>query len=411
MYQRLHIAFFTNSYKPVVTGVVRSISTFRETLISLGHLIFVFAPETGDYQDDEPFIFRFPSIDLPAAHDFPLTIPVSPFVDKLLPLLKLDVIHSHHPFLLGHSAAKRAADLDLPLVFTFHSRYRDYSSYIALNQNLVKGIIDRMISDYMRHCQHIIAPSESVRQILVDEYGITERVTIIPTGLKLEPFQRANGGAIRQERGWGEDRVLISVGRLVKEKNWPLLLEAAAQVIQTQPQLRLVIIGEGEERKNLEKLAGQLNLADRIEFTGRLPFDQVIGYLKAADLFCFASAIETQGLVTMEALAAGLPVVAVDGGGTRDTVTHGQEGLLTAGDSHALATAIERVIGDEALLHRFKQAARQRALTFDTSAQAAKLLAVYEQAAADKKAHQYVSVEKHQPLFQLVKGRWLKLPL
>jgi glycosyltransferase involved in cell wall biosynthesis len=409
MHHRLHIAFFTNSYKPVITGVVHSISTFREALIDLGHHVFVFAPEASDHQDDEPFIFRFPSIDLPAAHDFPLTIPVSPFIEKLLPLLKIDVIHSHHPFLLGHTAAKRAADLELPLVFTFHSRYRDYSSYIALNQNLVKGIIDRMISDYMRHCQHIIVPSESVRQILMDEYGVTDRVTTIPTGLNLEPFQRADGRAIRQERGWGDDKILISVGRLVKEKNWPLLLEAAAQVMQSHPQLRLVIIGEGEERKNLEKQAAQLNLAGQIEFTGRLPFDQVVRYLKAADLFCFASDIETQGLVTLEAMAAGLPVVAVDGSGTRDTVTHGQEGLLTACDSQALAEAIGRVINDDVLLHRFKQAARQTALTFDAAAQTAKLLVVYEQAIADKKAGQYVVVEKHPPLFQLVKGRWLKL--
>jgi glycosyltransferase involved in cell wall biosynthesis len=275
---------------------------------------------------------------------------------------------------------------------------------------LIKDTIDRIISDYMRRGQHIIVPSESMRQLLATEYGVTERVTVVPTGIDLQPYQTADGQAIRQKHGWGQDKVLISVGRLAKEKNWQILVAAAFQVMKRYKNVRLVIIGEGDERKTLERHVQKAGLGNRVEFTGRLSFNQVPAYLKAADLFCFASVTETQGLVTMEAMAAGLPVVAVDATGTRDEVGHGQEGLLTTNDSDALAQAIEQVISDETLLARFRQAVKEKARSFDAMAQAKRLVAVYEEAKADKKANQSVSVGKYKPMFKLVKDQWLRLP-
>jgi len=122
----LHIAFFTNSYYPVLNGVVRSVASFREGLMKQGHNVFVFAQYDPNYKDEEPFIFRYPSLPLPLG-DISAAIPVSPFVDQLLPALKLDVIHTHHPILLGQTAARKAAELGLPLVFTFHTQYWEYT--------------------------------------------------------------------------------------------------------------------------------------------------------------------------------------------------------------------------------------------------------------------------------------------
>ncbi len=407
----MHIAHFTITYHPVISGVVRSISSFRQALTELGHNVFIFAQQASDYKDTEPFIFRYPAIDLPLAHHYPLTIPISLFVDKLLPSLKLDVIHSHHPVLLGQAAASKAHELDLPLVFTFHTRYRDYSHYISLNQKLVKEAIDRWVGDYMQKCHHIVVPSDGIKQMLADEYGVTDQVTTIPTGINLEAYEAADGQPIRQARGWGRDKVLISIGRLAKEKNWEILLAAVARVMQKRADVRLVIIGEGEERKTLTKYAQELGIASRVEFTGLIPFADTPSYLKAADLFCFASVTETQGLVTMEALAANLPVVAVAATGTSDVVEHGQQGLLTDNNSQALALAIEQVIADEALWHRFKQATRERAKFFDMKRQAQKLVDVYQQAIEDQKANRFVSVDKRKKIFEFIidEEQWYKL--
>jgi len=315
----VHIAYFTNFYHPIVNGVVRSVASFREILMKQGHNVFIFAQSDGTYKDTEPFIFRYPSV--PLSGDISAAIPVSPFVDQLLPILKLDVIHTHHPILLGQTAARKAAELGLPLVFTFHTQYWEYTHYVPFPQEAIqeflKNAVHKWLRDFMQKCQHIIIPSESMREILVRDYGLAERYTVIPTGTNLEPFLRADGRALRQEKGWQDETVLISVGRLAPEKNWDILLQAFAKACVQHPDLRLVLIGDGSGRDSLQQLAAQLGIAERVTFTGALPFEEIPRYMKAADVFSFASVTETQGLVTIEAMAAGLPVVAVDGSGTR----------------------------------------------------------------------------------------------
>jgi glycosyltransferase involved in cell wall biosynthesis len=357
----------------------------------MGHIVFIFAQEAHGYEDTEPFVFRYSSFGIPK-FDYSLPIPVSIFVNKLLPSLKLDVIHSNHPNLLGDAAANKAEEFNLPLVFTFHTRYVEYSHYVPLNQAFVKGLIVDGLARYMRRCQHIVTPSDSIKQTLA-EHGVTEQVTTIPTGIDLKPFQEADAQAIRQKYNWGQDKILVSIGRLAKEKNWTTLLSAVAQVMDKHDDVQLALIGDGPQREELENYAQELGIAERVEFIGLVPFAEVPNYLTAADIFCFASVTETQGLVTMEAMAAGLPVVAVDATGTSDEVEDGKEGLLTDNESTALAQAVHKVLDDEALLARLKQGATKKARYFDMMAQAKKMLAVYEQAIEDKKANQFIKVD------------------
>lgn len=398
----MHIAHFTNTYHPVTSGVVRSVSSFRQALTDLGHNVFVFAQTHRDYEDREPFIFRYPALQLPL-QEYPLTIPVSNFVDTLLPSLKLNVIHAHHPVLLGQVAARKAEALEIPLVFTHHTRYREYSHYaFGLPQGLVKQVIDRWIGDYMNQCQHVVVPSESIKQLLAETYGATEGITAVPTGIDVAHYQNAQAGDVRQRHGWAEDdKVLISLGRLAKEKNWQTLLTAVTPVIQKHPQVRLVILGEGEERERLETLVKKLGMAERINLIGTVPFDEVPNYLKAADLFCFASVTETQGLVTLEAMAAGLPIVAVAATGTSDAVRDGEQGLLTPNDSAALTQALLRVLEDEALHHKLAKAAGHKASEFDLERQANRLVQVYEQAIEAKKAGFHIHIDAQKPIFSL----------
>jgi len=389
----VHTAFFTNSYQPVMSGVVRSISTFRSALTQMGHNVFIFAQHADDHEDTEPFIFRYPSIEVPPYQDYPLSIPLSPFVDRLLPSLKLDVIHSHHPFLIGGVAADKARRLQVPLVFTFHTRYRDYSHYIALNQPFVKDQIDRWVKDYLRRCHHIIAPSESMRSLLAEEYGVLDQVSVVPTGIDLALYEQASGEAVRQRLGWQDKIVLISIGRLAKEKNWALLLDAAAPILQNHENTLLAVLGDGAERSELEKRAAALHIAESVAFLGSIPMTDIPAYLKAADLFCFASTTETQGLVTMEAMAAGLPVVAVDATGTRDAVEHDREGLLTPNDSKALSRALEEMLADETVRAKFSRQALIKAQSFEIRKQGEKLIAAYKQAQEAARAGHFVTVE------------------
>jgi len=392
----MHIANFTNTYLPVISGVVRSIRSFRDELTYKGHNVFIFAQEHADYVDKDPFIFRYPSLSLPTGVDIPAAIPISPFIDRLLPTVKLDVIHTHHPFLLGQTAATKAHELNLPLVFTFHTQYREYTHYIPLSaeavQNFLKSAVDRWLQDFMRRCQHIIIPSESMRDILVNEYGLKSNFTVIPTGIDLDAYRTVSGEKIRRKRNWEKDIVMISVGRLAPEKNWATLIQAAALVLKEYPQFRLALIGDGLDRKSLEGLAKELRIRKRVTFIGSLAFSETPVYMKAANLFGFASITETQGLATLEAMAAGLPVVAVDASGTRDILKHGQQGYLVENNAEALAAGIKKLLANPDRMQKFAEAAYKKAQSFNIENLTEKLLEVYEQAIRDKKKNRFVTV-------------------
>lgn len=392
----MHIAFFTNYYHPVVNGVVRSVASFRESLMKQGHNVFVFAQHDANYKDEEPFIFRYPSLPLPSG-DISTAIPVSPFVDQLLPALKLDVIHAHHPILLGQTAARKAAEMGLPLVFTFHTQYWEYTHYVPFPQEVIqeflKNAVHKWLRDFMQKCQHIIIPSESMKDILVRDYGLDGHYTVVPTGTNLEPFLNADGDALRKEKGWQDETILISVGRLAAEKNWETLLRAFAKIYPEHPDTRLVLIGDGPSKEELQSLAVELGVGERVTFTGSLPFGEVPHYLKAADVFSFASVTETQGLVTIEAMAAGLPVVAVDGSGTRDIVEHGKQGFLVENDVDALAKGLDDLLSDPHQMKRFSNSALKKAKTFDVNQLAKQMVAVYEESIEAKGAGESVTLK------------------
>ncbi|NQU29982.1 MAG: glycosyltransferase family 4 protein [Anaerolineae bacterium] len=393
----MHIAQFTNNYLPIINGVVRSVHSFQDQLSRQGHNVFVFAQEAEDYVDENPFIFRYLSMNLPFTNDIPTAIPVSPFMDRLLPSLNLDVIHTHHPFLLGQAAAVKALELNLPLVFTFHTQYREYTHYIPLPmeivQNFLKDAVDHWMRDYMRRCQHIIIPSESMRDILVNQYGLKNNFTVIPTGIDLEAYRTANEKKIRKKKHWKNDIVMISVGRLASEKNWEVLLNAVALVLKDVPQFRLVLIGDGPDRKELEDLTKELRIRKRVTFLGALAFSEIPAYMKAANLFGFASITETQGLATLEAMAAGLPVVAVDASGTRDILKNRQQGYLVENNAEALAAGIKKLLSNPERMQKFAEAALKKAQSFNVELLTKKLLTVYEQAIHDKKKNRFVKVE------------------
>ena len=392
----MHIAHFTNTYKPNVNGVVRSISTFREGFIRSGHQVFIFCQQADDFESDEPFVYRYPALKIPGV-DYSAAVPVSRFVDKLLPTLKLNVIHSNHPTLLGDAAANYAEKYDLPLVFTFHTRYVEYAGGYLSNIPFAKGFVEGQLVDsigrYMQRAQHIITPSDSIKDSLAKSAGISERVTTIPTGIDFEHFQQADGQAVREKYNLGDKKVLVTISRLAEEKNVKTLLKAVKEVMDVRDDVLLLVIGDGPQRSDLEKFAADIGISKRVRFTGLVPFEAVPNHLKAGDLFIYSSITETQGLVTAEAMATGLPVVAVDATGTSDTVEDGVQGLLTANDSSALAQAALRVLDDDALYAQFQETAVARAKDLDMMSQAEKMLDVYRQAIEDKKAGRSVQVD------------------
>jgi 1,2-diacylglycerol 3-alpha-glucosyltransferase len=358
---RLRIGMFTNVYLPTTNGVVVSVESFRKALTRLGHDVFVFGPDSGDIEDRAPFVFRYPALELPL-QKYPMALPVSPYIDHLLKNLKPQVLHANHPALLGRVAAKKSEELKVPLVFTYHTRYVDYSHYAdPLPQENVREFIDHWLASFMSNCHHVVVPSESIKQMLSTQYGMSESISVVPTGIELEKFSKYSRSEARQRLGWDDEEFrVVSVGRLAKEKSFDVLLDAFA--LLDEPRSRLVVVGTGDEEQSLRRRARQLGMAERVHFTGLVKFDDVPLYLAGSDIFAFASVTETQGLVTIEAMASGLPVVAVDASGTREAVCP-ESSILTKPNAESLAQGLRSMV-DRGNLSAAAEASRKRAATF-----------------------------------------------
>lgn len=374
---RLRVGMFTNVYLPTTNGVVVSVESFRKALTKLGHDVFIFGPDSGDIEDRAPYIFRYPALELPL-QKYPLALPVSPYIDHLLKNLKPQVLHANHPALLGRVAEQKAQELDLPLVYTYHTKYADYAHYVdPLPKENVKEFIDHWLSLFMSKCHHVVVPSESIKKMLEETYGTIEHVSVVPTGIEMEKFAKYSRKQAQEELGWDDSkRRLVSIGRLAKEKSFDILLQAFAKL--EKPDTELVIIGSGDEEDNLKDLASDLGVANRVLFTGLVPFERVPIYLAASDLFCFASVTETQGLVTLEAMAAGLPVAAVEASGTREAVSPDCS-ILTKHDAADLAKGMREML-ERDNLEELSELARKRASCFSAIEQGKVMAGVYEKA-------------------------------
>jgi len=378
----MRIVIFTNSYKPTISGVVRSIDVFRKGLIAAGHEVCVITPEREDYEDEEPYIFRFPALELPERLDLSLVIPLKTPMAATVRGIKPALIHSQHPFVMGGLASAFARDLKLPLIFTFHTRYDAYAKqYIPLMPALAGMLTTEIVKRYLEKCTIVIAPTPSIRDLILREYGADVPVVIVPTPVDLNTYHDLEPDRIRAKLNLEEAEILLYVGRLVGEKNLDLLLRAFAIIAPRRPQARLLMVGDGTHRQYLENMAKDLGLGERVIFPGAIPQCEVPHYDAAADLFVFPSLTDTQGLVLIEAMAAGTPVVAVEAPGPMDVLAEGG-GVLAPPREEAFAEAMLRFLADDSRRRALEAQASRAAQRYSIPYATERLLAVYEAAIA-----------------------------
>mgnify|MGYP000956895649 CR=1 FL=1 len=388
----MKIGMFSDSYKPYVSGVVKSLELFTRDLRNAGHETVIIAPDYPGVAR-ESGIIRYPSVPAVTNRDFRLAIPLSRRVAQEIQNSSFDIIHVHSPFLLSRTGARWAKKLGVPLVFTFHTLYTEYVHYFPVFPKLVRRITRWYLRRFCNRCDLIISPSEGVKK-MIKSYGVSTPITVIATGVEplADPKQRVgkkltgNGGDGTSAPGAPTEKILLFVGRLGKEKNIPFLLEAMRHLLDDGLNARLVIIAGGPEEENLKKMAAGLGVESAVTFAGRKPFEQVVQAYREADLFVFGSMTETQGLVILEAMSTGLPVVAVRATGVEDVVDDGRNGYLTATDTAEFAHAIQKVMSNAELYQTMSENALHTASEYSSEKQAQKLVRAYEQILADKGA-------------------------
>jgi glycosyltransferase involved in cell wall biosynthesis len=380
----MKIAMFTNTYLPHVGGVARSVKTLEDHCRSCGHEVRVIAPEFKDAVKSE-YVLRVPAIQNFNGSDFSVQLPAPHIIGDFMKRFQPDVIHSHHPFLLGDAALREAWKLHVPIVFTHHTLYERYTHYVPLDSPALKRVAIQLATEYCNLCDQVIAPSESIERLLI-ERGVTRPIRAIPTGIDTGFFAAGNGARFREKHGIpAEARVIGHVGRLAMEKNLRFLAEAIGLCLEHDAGAVFLIAGTGDARDSMRNLLLRKAAAHQIHFTGNLTGTDLADAYAAMDWFVFASQTETQGLVLAEAMATGKPVVALDGPGVREIVCDGSNGTLL--DSHAsvheFASALTRLMHDPELSRRMADNARLTAENFTTDRCVRRVIECYETAIAD----------------------------
>lgn len=354
MEKTLKVVLLTNNYTPYSGGVVSSINVLVDGLQQKGHDVRIVAPDfLGTQKDDPDHVYRLPC---PVRFKYKKNHMAVPWrttyhVCKYLKKVKADLVHVHHPFLLGVAGLKAAQKLQLPVIFTYHTIYEAYHHYVPFFPDLTKVAIKKLVSSFCKQVDHIIAPSSLIQKSIQSEQTTTP-VTVIPSAIK-DCFIAQ--GCPRKQRG--KKIMLLSVGRFAQEKNLPFLLEVLARL---DNRFQLTLVGYGSEQNYLQWYAyTKLQLSqEQVSFVVRPPQDHLVHFYQQADLFLFSSRTDTQGLVLAEAMASGTPVIALDGPGQQDIIQQGYNGYIVD-SKEQMEDVITMVLEDVSLYSKLSSGAYQ----------------------------------------------------
>ncbi len=383
----MKIAMMTNNYKPFVAGVPISVEKLSVGLRALGHQVTVFAP-SYDEQDTEEDVIRYGALLKGVAGGFSVPNSLDPKIERAFWEGHFDVIHVHHPMMIGATARYLSWKYHVPLVSTYHTRYEQYLHYVGLTG------LERFWPIYLRRtlgaCNMVFAPTPHIRDYL-RETGINPPIEVLPTGLSKTAFypDQQKAKRLREQFCEGRPFLFCTVARLAKEKNLEFLLESLALYKQKAgPCFKLLLIGKGPYREKLCRRIGELALTEEIILTGEVRNEDMKEYCAASDLFLFSSRSETQGIVLLEAMAVGTPVLALRATGTDDIVINGVNGYMTqvSGDSPKDRIQDARVFADKAMailsgkeLETLKQGAKETAKMYDSQKIAGKAALYYQE--------------------------------
>lgn len=331
----MKVGLFTDTYYPEINGVAASVFLLRQELEKRGHEVHVFTTTTPGSPENEERVYRVPSLPLFFLTERRVGMFYQRKLGHIIKDLKLDIIHTHTEFPLGIFGRIVAAQNRIPTVHTYHTIYEDYTHYIMpvhLLEQGAKVFARRYTKFFCNHGGHVIVPTEKVQNLL-ERYNVKTGIAVIPTGIDLSKFRRAQYTEEilekrREEVGLKKgEKVILYVGRIAQEKNIHELISLLPEFFDRHGDVRFLIIGSGPAGKGLEELAKEKGIYDRLIFAGAKPWDEIGSYYALGDVFVSASTSETQGLTYIEAMAAGLPVVAKKDDCLDRVLTNGENGF------------------------------------------------------------------------------------
>ncbi|BCB08666.1 hypothetical protein HHSLTHF2_25560 [Vreelandella venusta] len=367
----LRVAMISNNYFPFVSGVSVSVERLRQGLRELKHQVQLLVPRYREAWQDDETILRVPTVmAFGEKREFRLTNPFSARFRHCLQRFKPDIIHVHHPFWLGSMGLWMGRRLRVPVVYTYHTRLEHYAHFVPLPGALFRNLISHsLIKHFSNRCQGVIVPTYSAEEYL-RMIGVKTPTLIQPTGIDTAQFADTDRDALEELRHQlsidPADTVLVSVSRISQEKNIGFMLEALAELKKLGRQsLRLLLIGDGPDRQAVQQHIEALALQEQVTLVGAVPPEKMARYYHLGDIFVFASTSETQGMVILEAMAAGLPVVAVRSSGIDDVVRDGFNGYKTPQNRQKWGQRVMALAEDNALRDTLGKQAKRFASDYD----------------------------------------------
>ncbi len=391
----LRVAIFGESYLPYLSGVTVSTEALARGLGAAGHEVLLVVPEpaggaspgTAGAIGPDPKVAWLPSFQVPgpapAGYRVPWPLPSAAL--QAAAAFRPEVVHAQSPFVSGLMARRLARASHAPLVFTHHTRFGDYRHYLGPVAAPGGVLVAEYLRRYWLGCGAVVAPGSELAEEIRGSLGARRRplVRAIPTGIDVGAIRGLDPIDPRPLAGWPPDAVVVGgLGRLAPEKSVDLLVEAFAQVAAVEPSARLLLVGGGPSEAWLRERTTWPDLAGRVHLTGMRPRPEALALIKGTDLLVTASRTETQGLVLAEALAAGVPVVALDGPGVADSVRDGVDGLIVPAEPAAerrgaLAAAMIDLITDPGRRSGLAAAAGAGAERFSVAARVGSVVDLY----------------------------------
>lgn len=378
----MNILFLSDVYFPRINGVSTSIHTMRSQLVEMGHQVHLVAPDYFSPSEDESWITRVPSRYLPFDPEDRLMKygKALAYCASRLPMT-FDLIHVHTPFVAHYLGLRLAKRMGVPCVETYHTFFEDYMHHYlpVLPKPVLKRVARSLSRRQCNAMNAVVAPSQPMLDAL-RSYGVHVHAEVIPTGLESQSFVLGDGVGFKQRYGIAEDRpVLLFVGRVAHEKNIGFLLRMLVQLKHNRPDVLLVIAGEGPALEGLRHDASALGLQDNVQFIGYLDRNTELNdCYRAADVFVFSSLTETQGLVLLEAMAQGVPVVAIAEMGTKSILVEGEGALIAPQEEHAFSKRVRELLSDPVKKRTVGDSAREYAKQWSARSMAGRMTAFYQ---------------------------------
>ncbi|MDR2195601.1 MAG: glycosyltransferase [Gallionellaceae bacterium] len=381
----MRVLMVSDVYFPRINGVSTAIDTYRRSLSQEGIDIRLIAPDYGLTTGDESWIKRIPSRPVPRDPEDRLMRRQALAQATLEAARDADLIHIQTPFFAYYAAMRAAKQLGLPVITTYHTLFEEYFKHYApfVPAPLLRAAARKFSRAQCDATNAVIVPSRAIQQRLLD-YGVRSPLHILPTGIPLSRFSVGDRQRFRRQHGIAENQPMaLYVGRVAHEKNLDFLLDVAALTRQRVPDFLLMIAGEGPALPHLRERVAREGLQNCVRFTGYLDrLHELPDCYAAADAFVFASRTETQGLVLLEAMAMGVPVVALAVMGTVDILENASGAVVPADDITCFANDLGDLLLNPECRAILARQAREQARHWDERTLAGRMAGLYRETLA-----------------------------